>query len=437
MQKSVTDRLSAFFEPSQFINRLFSLLIPVLAFALALLVGSILIWLLDADPVEGYRELLNGALGLDSEASVASQVNARSETLTKAIPLMFVGIGICIAFRGGVINIGGEGQMIMGAVIGMATALTIEDWPYMLGNIPLVGNALQIIAIDLDVPRVSIVGTALVVGFIAGALWGGIAGFLKAYFNVNEILSTIMLNQIALSILLYLLNGPMQDPKQQERAGGIARTIRLPDQARLPRFNPFTDYDQISLHSGIILATVLAVIVYIMLWHTVLGYRIRAVGKSQRASRYAGIKVKRQMVYSMFLAGGFAGLAGIVQVLGLRGLLQSETGVDFTGNAGFNGIVAALFGGLHPIGTIFASILFGGLLVGGQKMQRTIGVEASMITALNGIVVMFVVSAQIFILRRKRRRVTPSSDSPKVVSNPNVPDILTKSDSTAEDHDAN
>lgn len=406
MQKSFADRVSAFFEPAQLIDRLFSVLLPFLAVALALLIGAIMLLLLDEDPIEGYEALYNGALGLSSEDSPALRVNARAETLIKAIPLMFVGIGICIAFRGGVINIGGEGQMMMGAVVGTATALTIEDWPFTLADLPLIGDAIQIIAIDLGIPRLTVVGTSLLMGFLAGAFWGAIAGFLKAYFDVNEILSTIMLNQIALSIMTYLLNGPMQDPRQQARAGGIAKTIRLPEHAQLPRWTPLTDVN-IRLHLGLPIAVVLAVLVYILLWHTTLGYRIRAVGKSQRASRYAGIQVKRQMLYSMFLAGGFAGLAGIVQVLGLSYLLQTEgSAADFTGSAGFNGIVAALFGGLHPIGTIFASILFGGLLVGGQRMQRTIGVEASLITALNGIVVVFVVSAQIFILRRKRRRVS-------------------------------
>ncbi|NDJ78747.1 MAG: ABC transporter permease, partial [Chloroflexi bacterium] len=129
--------------------------------------------------------------------------------------------------------------------------------------------------------------------------------------------------------------------------------------------------------------------------------------KNPRAARYAGINVRRQVVYAMVWSGGFAGLAGIVQVIGLRYLLQSEgAAIEFTDNAGFNGIVVALFGGLHPIGTIPAAVFFGGLLNGGGAMRRAVQVESSMITALNGLIVVFVVSSQIFIRRRTRRRVT-------------------------------
>jgi simple sugar transport system permease protein len=160
------------------------------------------------------------------------------------------------------------------------------------------------------------------------------------------------------------------------------------------------------LHWGILIAIVLAVVIYIFLWRTSLGYKIRAVGENQRASSYAGINVKRQMMFSMFLAGGFAGLAGVVQVLGLQYRLQTDgSPTGFTGNAGFNGIVAALFGGLNPLGAIPASAFFGGLLVGAQKMQRDTGVTASLITAINGLIVVFVVSSEIFIRRRAKQRV--------------------------------
>jgi general nucleoside transport system permease protein len=150
-------------------------------------------------------------------------------------------------------------------------------------------------------------------------------------------------------------------------------------------------------------------VVYILMWRTTIGYRIRAVGKNPDASRYAGIPVQRYMVLSLVLSGGLAGLAGGIQLLGVSHRMNAEGGaIAFTGNAGFNGIVAALFGGLHPLGTIPASLLFGALLVGGNKMQRTVQVPSALITALIGLVIVFVVSSDIFVRRRSRRRVSVS-----------------------------
>lgn len=355
---------------------------PVLvALLLALVVASILLVALNANPFDAFSSMLQGAFGTE---------NATAETLVKATPILFVAIGITVAFRGGMINIGGEGQMIMGAIAGTTVALIFGE-----------GNGFITITL------------AMIVGFIAGALYGGLAGFLKAYFDVNEILSTIMLNQIAVQMMNFLLNGVLLDPADAG-INHIPKTARIAEVAQLPRlFIPIGEpaiFERTRLHYGLLIAIVLAVIIYIFLWRTAMGYRIRAVGENERASRYAGINVKRQMIFSMLLAGGFAGLAGVVQVLGLQYRLQTDgSPIGFTGNAGFNGIVAALFGGLNPIGAIPASAFFGGLLVGAQKMQRDLGVPASLITAVNGLIVVFVVSSEIFIRRRAKRRVSVES----------------------------
>ncbi len=372
------------------LNRLIDFSPVLIALLLALVVSSILLIFLNADPLAAYSAMLEGAVGSE---------NTTAETLVKATPILFVGIGITIAFRGGMINIGGEGQMIAGALAGTTVALVLGEAriPAELAKTPG--------AFDLLIVTCSLLG-----GFLAGALYGGLAGFLKAYFGVNEILSTIMLNQIAVQMMNFLLNGILLDPAE---AGfnNIPKTARLVTAAQLPRLSlPIGDpyiFARTRLHWGLIIAIVLAVIIYIFLWRTSLGYRIRAVGENERASSYAGINVKRQMMFSMFLAGGFAGLAGVVQVLGLQYRLQTDgSPAGFTGSAGFNGIVAALFGGLNPIGAIPASAFFGGLLVGAQKMQRELGVPASLITAVNGLIVVFVVSSEIFILQRSKRRVS-------------------------------
>lgn len=416
--QAIARQVSAHFDSNKIIDLGFAILVPILATIAALLVGAILLLVLDIDPQEAYKSMFTGATGIEEDCSKYRtletcnrvKVNSRSDTLVKAVPLIFVGIGICIAFRGGVINIGGEGQMLAGAVAGTAVALHFKEAPYQ-------GIAEHI----EDFPQIATVTLSMIAGFLAGAFWGGIAGVLKAYFSVNEILSTIMLNQIAFHLMTYLLNGPLQSPAEAAKGAGLAKTDRIGDHAKLPRITPFTDLESIQLHAGLYVAIILAVIIYIFLWQTTFGYRIRAVGKSERAARYAGIKVKRQILYSMLWAGGFAGLAGITQVIGPSPYaLQSEgSPADFTGNAGFNGIVAALFGGLHPIGTIFAAIFFGGMLTGGQAMQRNIQqADAALVIAINGILVVFVVSSQVFIRRRSRRRVSVSDPSPAQVPKP-------------------
>jgi len=248
-------------------------------------------------------------------------------------------------------------------------------------------------------PAGLVVPLALLAGFAGGGLWGAIPGALKAYFGVNEILSTVMMNAIAVQIMNYLLRGPLIDPAQAELASKIPQTAALDVAFRLPRLVPTR------LHLGALIAVILAVAVYILLWRTTLGYRIRAVGQNPDAARYGGIRVKRTVVMALLLSGAFAGLAGVIQVYGLNyRMITDGSATGFTGSAGFNGIVAALFGQLHPIGTIPASFFFGALLVGANKLQRVMQVPSSFITALNGLVVVFVVSSDIWRRQRQRRR---------------------------------
>ncbi len=351
-------------------------LMPLFATLTALLVGAVMLLILGANPLEAYSAMLKGAFG---------SPNAVADTLVKATPLLFVGVGICIAFRGGVLNIGGEGQLVAGAVAATALALFLPHWPGW-----------------------AIIPLCLIVGFLAGAIWGGIAGALKAYLNVNEILSTIMLNMIAVQGMNFLLRGPLMDPVQIESGSFIPQTARFSTTTDLPRLVPTR------LHAGAALAVILAILIYIFLWRTTIGYRIRAVGLNPDASRAAGINVKRYMMLSLVLSGALAGLGGAVQVLGLHHRMFTDgSATGFTGGAGFNGIVAALFGKLHPLGTIPASVLFGALLVGANQMQRAVQVPSSFITALNGLVVVFVVGSDILSRRRARRRASlPSTEVP-------------------------
>ncbi len=332
-----------------------------------MLVGAVVLFLLGANPLAAYGAMVQGAFG---------SPNAFADTLVKASPLLFVGVGTCIAYRCGVINIGGEGQIVMGALAATGVALTFQNWPAW-----------------------TLVPLALIVSFVSGGIWGAIAGVLKAKFRVNEVLSTIMLNAIAVNIMSFFLTGVLIDPTTRDTAIKIPQTQRLPLASDLARWVPTR------LHLGVLIAIIMAVLVYILLWRTTIGYRIRAVGVNPSAARYAGISVNRYQVLAIFLSGALAGLAGGAEVLGVTHRLFTDgSATGFTGNAGFNGIVAALFGGLHPIGTIPASILFGALLVGANSLQRTVQVPSAFVTTLDGLVVVFVVASQIWTRRRSVQR---------------------------------
>lgn len=344
-------------------NRVGEELLPLVAVPVAFLVGAIMLVLLRANPLEAYGALLGGAFG---------DVSGLTQTLVKATPLLLVGLGVVIAFRGGVINIGGEGQMIVGALATTAVAVGLRDWPGWL-----------------------LLPVCMLAGGISGGVWGGIPGILKARLGVNEILTTVMMNAIAVQFANFMLRGPMIDPAEIEAGTRIAQSALLPNQVWLIRLVPRT-----LLHGGAILAVVLAVVVFIFLWRTTIGYRIRAVGLNPLASRYAGIPVPFYQALALILGGVFAGLAGAVEVLGVQHRMLE----GLSGGYGFSGIVAALFGSLHPLGLIPASVLFGGLLVGADQMQRTVQVPAALIDTLLGLVVLLVVGSKIWASQRARRR---------------------------------
>ncbi|TFG93640.1 MAG: ABC transporter permease [Candidatus Atribacteria bacterium] len=351
-------------------------LIPIAAFLFALLIGIIMIAFLGVNPLIACQALLKGAFG---------STNAIADTVVKATPLLFVGLGICIAFRAGVLNIGGEGQLVAGALSATIVCLNFPNLP---------GWILIIIA--------------LLVGLLGGAIWAGIAGFLKVYFKVNEILSTIMLNYIAAHGMNYLLRGPIMDPLQIKLGSFIPQTARLPQVADLPRLIPTR------LHFGTIIAVVFAILVYIFLWRTTIGFRIRMVGQNIKASRASGINVQKYMVLAFVLSGALVGLGGAIEVLGVHHRIFTDGSISgFTGSAGFNGIVAALFGQLHPIGTIPASLLLGALFTGANKIQRVVQIPSALIGALNGLIVLFVVGSE-YLRRSQTQRMERTA---KVKSN--------------------
>lgn len=332
------------------------LVVPFGAVIVAFAIGAIMLLSLGANPITGYAALIDGAFGGWDQLA---------DTSIKAMPLLLVGVGICIAFRAGVINIGGEGQIIAGAILSTTVALLVPD-----------------------LPRVALVPLVIIGGAIGGGIWGAIPGALKAYAGVNEILSTIMMNIVAAQFLSFLL----QDWLTDKAAGAIKiqQTERLSENADLPLLPGGT-----RLHLGVLIAIFVAIIGYVLLFRSALGVRLRAVGHNPSASRYAGMPVKSSIVRALAYSGACAGIAGAVLVFGSEShrLIADGGSSGFTQSAGFNGIVAALFGALHPLFTIPAAFFFGGMLTGGIALQQELQVPAALIVALNGIVVLFVVSS--------------------------------------------
>lgn len=384
----------------QHFERFFDTLLPLLAVLGAFAIGAVILAIQGVNPLEAYKAMVVGAFG---------SKNGLADTLVKSIPLLLVGLGIAIAFRGGVINIGAEGQLIVGALFSTFIGLQLGE----------------------SMPAALVILIGLAAGTLMGGLWGTIPGYLKAQLGVNEILSTIMMNQIAIQIGFFLLRGPMIDPAELAAGTNIPHSARMTKAVDIPRFTDiakslgFTQsakdlglegwskeiygllVEPTRLHAGLIFAILIAILVYIFLWRTTIGYRIRAVGLNPHASRYAGIDVKKNMVLSMTLSGAFAGLAGAVEIFGLHHRMFEPLAVS--AGYGFSGIVAALFGKLHPLGMIPSSILFGGLLVGGDKMQRAMQVPQVLIQVILGLVVLFVVSTDYFVRRRQNRRVSVTS----------------------------
>lgn len=326
---------------------------PLLALIFALCVGVVLILWADRNPFRAYAALIGGSL---------ASWQGISETLVTATPLILTGLSVALAFRCGLFNIGAEGQFIVGQM-GAAWA------GYAFTGLPAV--------IHLPV--------TLCCGMAAGALWGALPGFLKAKRGVHEVIITIMMNYIALYFTHYLVVGPFMAP------GFLPVTPAIADAAKLPRLLAWIN-PSIRVNAGLFLALLAALLVYLLLWKTTIGFEIRAVGHNQNAARYGGINVSRNTVLAMVLAGGLAGMAGAVHVMGIQ--YKFVDIFSFTGY-GLDGIAVALMGHNHPAGVILGSMLFGALSTGASRMQLTADVPKQIIVILQAIVIFFVAAGQL------------------------------------------
>ncbi|NMC78900.1 MAG: ABC transporter permease [Chloroflexi bacterium] len=323
-----------------------------LAAALAgLLFGALIIWASGKDFILAYRALLQGAFG---------NLFGFSEVLMSTTPLLFAGLAVAFAFHCGLFNIGVEGQLVVGGLVAGWAGYAIQGLPWIL-HFPL----------------------SLALGMLAGAFWGLLAGLLKAWRGVHEVINTIMLNYIAFHITSYLVSS--EGPLKAE--GQLPATPFVLDSARLPRLIPETRFS-----GGIFIALLAAVLVGYLLWKTRLGYRIRAVGKNPDAAEFGGISPKLSIIYTMAISGGLAGLAGAVEVLGLHYRFYSS----FSPGYGFDAIAIALMGNLHPLGITLAALLFGILRVGSIQLQQTAAVSKDIVFAISGIIIFFIALRGVF-----------------------------------------
>jgi ABC-type uncharacterized transport system permease subunit len=339
-------------------SRTVAYLVPIASFILALVVGGILLLAAGADPIKTYRAMFDGAFGTGY---------ARSETLVKAIPLMLTGLAVSIAFRMLFWNIGAEGQLAMGA---LATA-----W------IPLF--ALK----DSDLPGWTLLLLMGVAAFIAGALWGLIPALLKALLQVNEIITTLMLNYVAILLLDHLYTGPWKD----KQGYGFPGTASFKEIVSLPRLTG-------RVHLGLLIAIVAAGLIWLVLIRTKWGYEIRVIGENPNAARYAGISLIRNTLLVMIVSGGLAALAGYGQVAGIAHRLQKGIAVG----DGFTAIIVAWLAKLHPVGVLIVAVLMAALSVGGDQITITMRLPAAMARVLQGAILFFVLGGDIFVRYRLR-----------------------------------
>ena len=283
-----------------------------------------------------------------------------TEVLIRAIPLCVIALGVSIAYRSGIINIGAEGQMAIGVLSFTAIALSFPE-----------------------LPKPILLPFALLMSVLGGALWGFIPGILKAKLNVSELLSTVMLNYIAAQFYSFCLRIVMLDPAEKVNGSGTPQSMRLTSNIELTRLAG-------RLHTGIFIALVLAVLVYLLMWKTTYGFKMRASGAQSRAARYGGINVTWYVIFSMILSGAFAGLAGGMEIAGVH--RRAIEGV--TNNYGFSAVVVALFGGLHPAGIVPASFFFALLIYGATLAPRAVNVPANIVQVMQGLIIIVIVTTQ-------------------------------------------
>ncbi|MFY7813314.1 MAG: ABC transporter permease [Candidatus Nanopelagicaceae bacterium] len=328
-------------------------LIPVLSVIVALAIGGILVYIQGSNPLLAYRVLFTTAFGsLDGIAT----------TLAKATPLVLSGLAVAICLRAGLFNIGAQGQLISGALASAWAGYYFVGLPMFI-HIPL----------------------ALLFGAFFGALVALVAGVLKAYRGVHEVITTIMLNSIVIALADYLASTPFKEPDQP-----LTRTPKIEDSARIP--------DVFGLPLGFLIAVIVSYIFWWILKNTTTGFRIETIGRNKNAGWYAGISIKRVVILSMLLGGAVAGVAGAIETLSIVGRFEPA----FNAGLGFDGITVALLARANPLGVIPAAILIGGMRASGSTVQFEAGVAPEIVDLLLALILFFVTAPLLAKFFRKK-----------------------------------
>jgi len=320
-----------------------TILVQVVAVLLALLIGAVLLLVSGANPIEAYSALFRGAFG--------SPI-AIGRTLEKATPLIFSGLAVAFAFKAGMFNIGAQGQLLFGAITAAFLGFALHGLPPII-HMPL----------------------ALIGGALAGGAYAYIPGALKAYRGVHEVITTIMLNYIAINITDYLADGPWKDTSP---GNVVARTPNIDPAAVIGKLGP--------VPIGFIIAILAAFVVWWLLGKTTVGFEIRMVGLNPSAARYAGIKVAKTLILTMVISGFLAGIGGAVETLGVVHRYQP----GFNVGLGFDGITVAMLGKTNPFGVIPAAILIGAMKAGSAEMQFSSGVPKEITDVIQALILFFV-----------------------------------------------
>ena len=339
--------------------RWLQILAPFLSLLLALVAIGVLFQALGVDPLYAYGEIFRGAFG---------SAYGLSETVVKSIPLMLSGVGLTLAFRARFWNIGAEGQLLVGATCATGLALAFPDWPKLV-----------------------LLPAMFLAGFAGGALWGLIPAILKARWRVDEVITSLMMVYIASNLVNHLVYGPWKGPEER----GFPYTSKFSPAAQLPRLA----WTRIH-YPTLVLALVLAVGIYVLIRQTKWGYQIRVTGENPAAARYAGMSYLKTLLLVMILSGGLAGLAGVGEVAGIHYRLRYPEGIS--PGYGFSAIIVAWLARLNPLGAVLTSFLLGGLLVGGDAIQVSLGLPAATIFVFNGTILLFVLGGDLIARYRIR-----------------------------------
>ena len=350
------------------------ILSPLIAVLVAFIVGGILVLLIGDNPFHTFSLLIGNSFG---------SLKDLGYTLFYATPLIFTGLAVMVAFRCGLLNIGAEGQLYVAA---FATA-----WVgFKFG-----GTVVNVFGKDVDyswtsLPSIILIPLCMLTAVVVGGIWGAIPGFLKAKFGSHEVINTIMLNFIAISIVSYFTQYYYKIPGDP-----ILQTVPIGEAAHIPRISQLIPGmpEFVPLSVAFLIAILMCVLVYIFLWKTKWGYELRAVGENPSAAEYGGISPKKQIIIAMAISGGLAGMVAIGEVMGNRYLYYH----DFSGEVGFLGIAVALLGRNHPLGVFIAAIFFAVLLRGGIFVDAfTEYVSKDLVEVLQAVVILLVASLQKF-----------------------------------------